>query len=50
MKKIYFFSLITLFLFILITAQGYLGSNVDICAYRNIPNSNFREIEIIGGG
>ncbi len=49
MKKIYFFSLIILFLFILITAQGYLGSNVDICAYRRIPNTNFREIEIIGG-
>ena len=49
MKKILLISLIIILLLIIFSSQGFFGSNVDICAYRVIPNSNFRLIEFIGG-
>ena len=33
----------------LLFASGTLGSNVDICEYRKIPNSVYRPLEFLGG-
>ena len=49
MKKILLFSLIIILLLIIFSSLGFFGSNVDICAYRIIPNTKFRSIEFIGG-
>ncbi len=49
MKKGKIISLIILFSFSLISGFGYLGSNVDVCAYQRNPNSIWRISEFIGG-
>tara|TARA_A100001035_G_C27773776_1_gene497811 strand:- start:1068 stop:2102 length:1035 start_codon:yes stop_codon:yes gene_type:complete len=49
MKKLLLFSLSIIFIMIIVSSQGFLGSNLDICAYRVIPNDPFRLIEFVGG-
>ncbi len=49
MRKLLFFSLAGIFIFIIFSSLGLFGSNVDVCAYRIIGNSNFRLTEFVGG-
>tara|TARA_B100000886_G_scaffold307078_1_gene239872 strand:+ start:21368 stop:22396 length:1029 start_codon:yes stop_codon:yes gene_type:complete len=49
MKRLLFYSLTIILLMIILAGQGFLGSSVDICAYKIIGNSNFRLGELIGG-